>query len=142
MNIRIKYFDDELIRLEKIEKGDWIDLRSRETISYTAGDVIKIPLGIAMELPAGYEAYVLPRSSTCKNYGVLLTNSQAVIDNSYCGDTDEWFASLYAVRDGSIQKNDRILQFRIQEKMPPITFEEVSHLGNEDRGGHGSTGIR
>lgn len=138
--IKIKYFDDDLIRLEKIDKGDWIDLRSEETVSLKAGQFKLISLGVAMELPEGYEAHMAPRSSTFKNFGIIETNGFGVIDYSYCGDNDKWFFPAYALRDTVIQKNDRICQFRIMEKMPTIQFEEVTELINEDRGGHGSTG--
>lgn len=141
-NIFIKYFDPELIRIEKIENGDWIDLRAAETVELKSGEFKLIPLGIAMQLPEGYEANVVPRSSTFKNYGVIQTNSYAVIDNSYCGDNDQWFFPAFALRDTFIKKNDRICQFRITKKQPDIEFEETDHLGNPDRGGHGSTGVQ
>lgn len=75
LNIKIKYFDDELVKLEKIECGDWIDLRAAEDVGISKGEFKLIPLGIAMELPEGYEAHVVPRSSTYKNYKILQTNS-------------------------------------------------------------------
>ena len=99
-----------------------------------------IPLGIAMELPAGYEAHVVPRSSTFKNYGVIQTNSMGVIDETYCGDNDQWFFPAYALRDTVIHANDRICQFRIMKHQPELSFEETDTLDHEDRGGHGSTG--
>lgn len=94
-----------------------------------------------MELPKGYEAHVVPRSSTFKNFGVIQTNHQGVVDESYKGNNDEWFMPVYALRDTEINFNDRICQFRIVEKMPKIDFVEVDELKNEDRGGHGSTGV-
>lgn len=141
MKIKIKYFDHELIRLEKIEKGNWIDLRAAETVEMKKGEFKLIPLGIAMHLPLGYEAYVVPRSSTFKNFKILQTNSFGVIDESYCGDNDQWFFPALAVEDTVIHKNDRICQFRIMDHQPTIDFEEVETLGMPDRGGHGSTGI-
>lgn len=140
--IKIKYFSDKIDKIEKIDKGDWIDLRSAETVELKAGEFKLIPLGIAMELPSGYEAHVVPRSSTFKNFGVIQTNHMGVIDESYQGDNDQWFMPVYALRDTVINVNDRICQFRIMEKQPQITFKEVEFLGNEDRGGHGSTGTR
>ena len=98
-----------------------------------------IPLGVAMELPKGYEALVAPRSSTFKKYGVLLANSIGVIDESYCGDNDEWKFLAYATRDVVIEEDERICQFRIIRHQPEIEFEEVFELGNTDRGGMGST---
>jgi dUTP pyrophosphatase len=143
--IKIKYMYDDLIRLENIEgKSDWIDLRcaSKEDVIMKAGEFKLIPLGVAMELPKGYEAHAVPRSSTFKNFGIIQTNSQGVIDNSYCGDNDFWFFPAYALRDTVIRFNDRICQFRIMKKQPEIKFEEVEILDNENRGGHGSTGIK
>ena len=104
------------------------------------GEFRLIPLGVAMELPKGYEAHVVPRSSTFKNFGIIQTNHQGVIDCSYCGDNDQWFMPVYAVRDTEIHVNDRICQFRIMENQPRLLFDEVEHLENADRGGHGSTG--
>ena len=139
--IRIKYFTDKIEKLTYIDgKSDWIDLRAAEEIEMKAGEFRLIPLGVAMELPAGYEAHVVPRSSTFKNYGIIQTNHQGVIDGSYCGDNDQWFMPAYALRDTQIHVNDRICQFRIVENQPKIVFDEVAHLHHEDRGGHGSTG--
>lgn len=142
LKISIKYFDKNMPRLKRLEQGDWIDLRSRETFVYKAGDFIKVPLGVAMELPKNYEAHIVPRSSTFKNFGVIMVNSPGIVDESYKGDDDEWFVLLYALRDGKIEKYDRIVQFRIVEKMPPVEFEEKERLGNKNRCGEGSTGIK
>lgn len=139
--IKIKYFTDRIEKLTYIDgKSDWIDLRAAEDVSMKAGEFKLIPLGVAMELPEGYEAHVVPRSSTFKNYGIIQTNHQGVIDCSYCGDNDQWFMPVYAVRDTQIHVNDRICQFRIMENQPKLVFDEVAHLGHADRGGHGSTG--
>ena len=139
--IKIKYFTEEIDKIQKIEKGDWIDMRAAKKVVLEKGDFALIPLGVAMQLPEGYEAHVVPRSSTYKNFGIIQTNHQGVIDESYCGDNDQWFFPAYALRNTTINVNDRICQFRIVEKQPEITFTEVEHLGNEDRGGHGSTGV-
>ena len=139
--LKIKYFTDKIEKLTYIDgKSDWIDLRAAEDISLKKGEFKLIPLGVAMELPKGYEAHVVPRSSTFKNFGIIQTNHQGVIDCSYCGDNDQWFMPVYAVRDTQIRVNDRICQFRIMENQPKLIFNEVTHLENEDRGGHGSTG--
>lgn len=139
--IRIKYLTDKIERLTYIDgKSDWIDLRAAQEVVMKKGEFRLIPLGIAMELPKGYEAHVVPRSSTFKNFGIIQTNHQGVIDCSYCGDNDQWFMPAYAVRDTQIHINDRICQFRIMENQPKLEFDEVESLGNEDRGGHGSTG--
>ena len=140
--IRIKYFCKDLERIGKIDKGDWIDLRAAADIEMAAGTFTLIPLGIGMILPEGYEAHVAPRSSTFKNFGIIQTNSVAVIDESYCGDNDEWNYPAYALRDTVIHKGDRICQFRIIKKQPEIEFIEVDALKEKDRGGFGSTGKR
>lgn len=141
--IKIKYFSDNMKRLEYIDgKSDWIDLRASETVELKAGEFKLIPLGVAMELPKGYEAHLVPRSSTFKNYGILQTNSCGVIDGTYCGDEDMWRMPVYATRDTVIRENDRICQFRIMENQPHILFEEVETLQNDNRGGFGSTGVK
>lgn len=139
--IKIKYWSDQIERLRYIDgKSDWIDLRAAEDITMKAGEFRLIPLGVAMELPAGYEAHIVPRSSTYKNFGIIQTNHMGVVDESYCGDNDQWFFPAYALRDTQIHLGDRICQFRIMEHQPAIVFEETERLGNEDRGGIGSTG--
>lgn len=140
-NIKIKYFDNEIDKIEKINIGDWIDLRSAETVHLKKGEFYLVPLGVGMKLPDGYEANIVPRSSTYKNFKVLQTNSFGVIDNSYSGDNDQWFYPVIAMEDTTINKNDRICQFRINKTQPMIEFEEVEHLNNVNRGGIGSTGI-
>ncbi|MEY8695876.1 dUTP diphosphatase [Bacillus safensis] len=142
MQIKIKYLDETQTRISKIEKGDWIDLRAAEDIVMEKEEFKLIPLGVAMELPAGFEAHVVPRSSTFKHFGIIETNSMGVIDESYKGDNDFWFFPAYALRDTEIKKGERICQFRIMEKMPEVELIEVDHLGNDDRGGHGSTGTK
>ena len=137
--IKVKYFRG-VEKIEKIAVGDWVDLRAAEDVEKKAGEFRMFPLGVAMQLPAGYEALVLPRSSTFKKYGVILVNSMGVIDESYCGDNDEWQFLAYALRDTIIPKNERICQFRIIEHQPSLEFVEVESLGNADRGGIGSTG--
>ena len=140
--IKIKYHDPELVRIEKIEKGDWIDLRSAEEITLKAGESALISLGVSIEVPEGYEAILAPRSSTFKNFGIIQTDSIGVIDESYCGDDDIWRLPVYALRDTKIMKNDRICQFRIIKHQPEVEIETVESLGNESRGGFGSTGVK
>lgn len=139
--IKIKYFDPEMERITKINTGDWIDLRAAETYYISAGELVFIRLGVAMELPDGYEAIIAPRSSTYKRYHILQANSIGVVDHSYCGDNDEWMFPAYATQMTSIHKGDRICQFRIQKNQPEIEFEEVSTLISTNRGGFGSTGV-
>lgn len=142
MKIRIKYFSNDIDKIEKISVGDLIDLRCAEDTVIKKGELKLIPLGIAMELPKGYEAHVYPRSSTYKKHKILLSNSVGIIDESYCGDNDQWCFPAYATEDTFIEKNTRICQFRIFEHQPSIEFEEVEVLGNSDRGGIGSTGTK
>ena len=138
--IKIKYFDKEIDKIEKISKGDWIDLRSSETVHLKRGEFHLINLGVGMELPEGYEAHIVPRSSTYKNFKIIQTNHMGIIDRSYCGDNDVWMMPVKAMDDTVIHKNDRICQFRIERVQPQIEFEEVETLLNSDRGGFGSTG--
>ena len=138
--IKIKYFDEDLERLEKISCGDFIDLRAAENVKMKSGEFKLIKLGVAMKLPEGYEAHVVPRSSTFKNWGIIMANSIGIIDSSFNGNNDMWRFPAYATRDTEIHKNDRICQFRIMKNQPQIFFEEVSHLDGKDRGGFGSTG--
>lgn len=141
MQIKIKYFSEEIEKLTYIAgKSDWIDLRAAKEVELKKGEFALIPLGVAMELPAGYEAHVVPRSSTFKHFGIIQTNHMGVIDESYCGDEDQWFFPAYALRDTVIHVNDRICQFRIMEHQPAVVFEETQTLGHVSRGGHGSTG--
>lgn len=139
--IKIKYFSDEIERLDYIDgKSDWIDMRASEEVTLKAGEFKLIPLGVAMQLPEGYEAHLVPRSSTFKTWGIIQTNSMGIVDCSYCGDNDMWRMPVYATRDTQIHVNDRIAQFRIVKNQPQIHFDEVESLGNDDRGGFGSTG--
>lgn len=140
--IKIKYFNKDIDKLSKISKGDWIDLRSAKTVELKQGEFALIPLGVGMKLPDGYEANIVPRSSTFKNYGIIQTNHFAVIDNSYSGDNDQWMLPVYATRDTTINFNDRVCQFRINKKMPSVTFTEVEKLDETSRGGFGSTGVK
>lgn len=139
--IRIKYHSDEIKKLEYIDgKSDWIDLRSAENVKMKQGEFRLVSLGVSMQLPKGYEAVIVPRSSTYKNFGIIQTNHMGVIDESYCGDKDIWRMPVLAMRDTQIQVNDRICQFRIQKHQPKLVFEETDSLGSPNRGGFGSTG--
>lgn len=137
--IKIKYLRD-VTKIEEISGGDWLDLRAAEEVTMKAGEFKMIPLGVAMELPKGYEAWVVPRSSTFKKHGVILVNSIGIIDEDYKGDNDEWNFLAFAMRDTVIPKNTRICQFRIIQHQPKTHRLEVETLGNPDRGGIGSTG--
>lgn len=144
MNIKIRYTREGMTPIGYTggeSTSNWIDLRCAEDVEMFAGSYALIPLGVAMELPNGYEAIVAPRSSTFKRYKILMANSIGVIDTSYCGDNDEWKFPAYAVEDTIIKKGERICQFRVIERQPSITFSEVDSLGNSDRGGIGSTGV-
>lgn len=138
--LKVKYFDKDIEKIKKINKGDWIDLRSAADVFLTKGQFALIPLGVGMILPDGYEAHIAPRSSTFKNWKIIQVNSVGVVDNSYSGENDQWMMPVYATEDTEIKKNDRICQFRIVKKMPDLEIEEVEHLNDKSRGGFGSTG--
>lgn len=139
--IQVKYFTDGIDELCYVDgKSDWIDLHAAEAVTLKAGEFRLIPLGVALALPDGYEAHLVPRSSTFKNYGILQTNSMGVVDCTYRGDGDQWFMPAYATREVTIEKNARICQFRIERNQPQLRFTRVEHLDAPDRGGFGSTG--
>lgn len=139
--IQIKYLVDSIDELCYVAgKSDWVDLHAAETVTLKAGEFRLIPLGVAIALPAGYEAHIVPRSSTFKNYGILQTNSMGVVDYTYRGDADQWRLPVYATRDVTIEKNARICQFRIMRNQPQLKFTRVEHLDGPNRGGFGSTG--
>ena len=140
--IKIKYFNKDISKIVKLKNSDWIDLRAAEDVYMNAGEFKLIPLGVGMILPDGYEAHIVPRSSTYKKFGIIATNHMGVIDNSYSGDKDQWMFPAYALRDTHIKLNDRICQFRIMEKQPEIDFIETENLNEKSRGGLGSTGTR
>lgn len=157
MKIRIKYFEGAT-RLQKIKKGNWIDVYANKDVFVKVGERAMIPLGFAMELPEGWEAHIAPRSSTFKTWGIIQTNSVGVVDDTYIGDNDQWHMPVYCLQGKHIEKNlselldasegtwirkgDKIGQFRIMEVMPEIEFEEVESFGNDDRGGFGTTGTK
>lgn len=138
--VRVKLHNDQK-EFAVLEQGDWIDLATNEGVQMKAGDFKLIPFDVSIELPEGYEAHVSPRSSTFERYGILQANGIGVIDNSYSGDGDIWKFPAYATRHIFIPKGTRIAQFRIYEKQPVLKFKYVESLGNEDRGGFGSTGL-
>ncbi len=141
VKIKIQYLNDTIKRLEYIDgKSDWIDLRSAEHVELKSGEFKLINLGVAMQLPSGYEAHIVPRSSTFKNFGIIQANSMGIIDESYCGPNDWFLFPAIALRDTVIEINDRICQFRIEQHQPTVMFEEVDMLTGNNRGGIGSTG--
>lgn len=140
MKLRVKYHAD-IDEIKAAHEGEWIDLRCAENTEMRFCEYRTIPLGVSIELPKGYEAIIIPRSSTFKKYGILLANSVGLIDNAYCGDNDIWQFPAICLRNTTfIPKNERICQFRIQKIQPELEVETVSVLGNADRGGLGSTG--
>ena len=140
LNIDIVYHNPNMPKLEKVDNGDWIDLRASVGGAFKKGDFALIDLGVSMRLPEGYEAHIAPRSSTFKRWGIFQTNSVGVIDNSFSGTNDVWKMPCLFTRDTVIEPNDRICQFRIVKKMEPVSFTEVTELDNTDRGGFGSSG--
>ena len=127
MKILVRYHDGA-VPLTILPQGDWIDLCAAETVT--------------MHLPEGYEAHIVPRSSTFRKWGILQANSMGVIDESYCGDDDVWGFPALAMRDTTIARGDRICQFRVMRKMDKPELVTVEHLDNASRGGFGSTGTR
>lgn len=140
MEIKVKYLS-KIDKIAKLTVGDWIDLRCAKEVRLKKGEFFIIPLGVAMELPEGYEAIIAPRSSTFKRWGLICVNSIGIIDCSYNGDNDQWYFPVIATRDTHIHFNDRICQFRLLKNMGNITLKTVETLGNKDRGGIGSTGV-
>ena len=154
MRIRIKYFEDA-VRLQKISKGNWIDVYANKDVFVPVNERAMIPLGFALELPEGWEGHLAPRSSTFKTWGIIQTNSVGVVDDTYIGDNDQWHMPVYCLQGNNVEivngeeqkgtwirKGDKVGQFRIMEVMPAIEFEEVESFGNADRGGFGSTGTK
>lgn len=143
VTLKIKYHTDAIEKLAYIDgKSDWIDLRAAKRYELKKGDWQLIDLGVSIALPEGYEAHVVPRSSTYRTWGLLQTNSCGVIDNTYSGDGDVWMVPMLATRDTVVEVGDRICQFRIMKNQPQIVFNEVEHLDGADRGGFGTTGKR
>lgn len=140
LNIDIVYHNPNMLKLEKVDNGDWIDLRASVGGAFKKGDFALIDLGVSMRLPEGYEAHIAPRSSTFKNWGIIQCNSVGVVDNSFSGTNDVWKMPCFFTRDTVIEPNDRICQFRIIKKMEPVSFTEVTELNSTDRGGFGSSG--
>lgn len=140
VSIEIRYTTNEIDRIKQFDLGNWIDLRLAQDVHLKANEFKLLSLGVAMKLPTGYEALVIPRSSTFKNYGILQANSIGLIDESYCGNGDIWKFPAYATREVYIPKNTRICQFRILKHQPYIMFTDVLELSDKDRGGFGSTG--
>lgn len=140
--ITILYHKKQMSRIEKISKGDWIDLRLAETVTLKKGEYQLLSLGVSIKLPKGYEALVAPRSSTFKNYGIIMTNSIGIIDETYCGTNDIWRFPALATKDITIPADTRIAQFRIIKHQPKIEFIIADKLSNSNRGGIGSTGTK
>ena len=141
VTLKIKYHTDAVEKLAYIDgKSDWIDLRAARRYELKKGDWQLIDLGVSIALPEGYEAHVVPRSSTYRTWGLLQTNSCGVIDNTYSGDGDVWMVPMLATRDTVVEVGDRICQFRIMKNQPQIVFNEVEHLDGTNRGGFGTTG--
>lgn len=141
IKLDVMYHNPDLIPINLLEKGDWIDLRAAKEYKLFSGEFYLIDLGISIKLPEGYEAHIVPRSSSFKNWGIIQTNGIGIIDNSYCGENDVWMMPVLATKGADIHVNDRVCQFRIVKKMPNnISINTVEHLDTENRGGFGSTG--
>ena len=175
LKILVKRFKNEngepLVNFPKIiKRGEWVDLEAAREVVIQApqagtlkghdvkhrdvvSDVTYIPLGVAMKLPDGFEAIMASRSSAAKKMGIMLANGIGIIDNSYCGDGDEWQYPAVALRKTSIAVHTRLCQFRIQLSQKATVWQkikwlfssgielvEVEALGTENRNGLGSTG--
>ena len=138
--IKVRYFNEKQTKLVQHDKGDWVDIPTPYKYKYKKGDTVWVKLGVAIKLPENYEAILAPRSSTFKQTGLIMANSIGIIDNSYCGNNDEWSAMFYATRDGEVEEGQRLVQFRILENQPNIPVIEVENTYSEDRGGYGTTG--
>ena len=152
LKIKVKTFAGQVLP-KIIDKGDCIDLRATADYNLNPGEYRLLNLGVAMELPKGFESIVVPRSSAFRNYGILCANSFGVIDYSYNGDMDEWKFPAFSPKGGLILAQDRICQFRIQLSQKAtvwqkikwflsngIEIEKVERLNTINRGGVGSTG--
>ena len=163
MDIRIKKMRENA-KLPEFKGGNWLDtyisqigfvrrdLRRGEftfddviwddgdKFNILVGDIVVFKLGFALELPKGKELHLLPRSGTFRKYGLLLTNSMGIGDDTYIGDNDEYLAMMYATRNAVVEVGDRLIQIKIEDVMPQYNLIEVDYFGNQDRGGYGSSG--
>jgi dUTP pyrophosphatase len=142
MELKIKYHVIDLERIKQVKGSDWMDLRAASTVEMKQGEHKLIPLGVSIKLPYNHEANIVPRSSTFKNFGIIQANHFGVVDEDYSANGDQWFFSAIALRDTVINKNDRICQFRINKKQPKLDIIEVDDLGDDVRGGFGSSGVK
>lgn len=129
------------VKFAVIPEGDWQDLAIVEDVEMKAGEFRKISFGFAMKLPEGYEAHIVPRSSTFERYGIIQTNGIGIIDNKYEGNNDIWMLPCYATMDIIIPAGTRTSQFRLVEKQKKLKIEYVENLEGEDRGGFGQSGL-
>ena len=141
LNVKLKLINNDYTCMPE-KKGDLIDLRAAQDIEMKQFQYGLIPLGVSMKLPAGYRANLVPRSSTWKNYGIIMSNSVGIIDSNFCGSGDEWKFPAIALRDTVIHKGDRICQFEIVPVMSPVRFDITVELEDKNRGGIGSTGAK
>lgn len=143
ITIKIKRFDKELpLPTYKTDGAVCMDLYTREDTPIKSKEVGYIPLNIALEVPKNHWSLLVARSSTHKQ-GIMPVNGVGIIDSDYCGDNDELkFAALnFTDKEVIIEKGSRIAQLMIL-KNETVQIEEVSHLGNADRSGFGTTGLK
>lgn len=142
VEIKVLYHDPDMPKLEITEKGNFIDLRVDRKYELQKGQFKFLNLGISIELPEGYWAQIVPRSSLFAKHGIIQANSVGVIDSSYCGDTDVWKFPALCFEDTVIEKYERICQFRIVKDTihEGVVIREVDSLDTKSRGGFGSTG--
>ena len=151
LKIKLKLFDKDC--MPEIH-GDWIDLKSAIGFSMCDKRIKKVSLGVAMQLPDGYEAVIVPRSGTFKKYSMLLVNSEGVMDNTYCGNEDIWKAQFIYIqekKDWDDKKYDdteynekwkkneygefvdipiyaRLVQFRVQLSQHATMWQKIKNL--------------
>lgn len=124
MKLRVKYLQDAT-RMNKITKGNWIDVYAYQDTFVPEGERAMINLGFALELPKGWEGHLAPRSSTFKTWGVIQTNSVGVVDDTYIGDNDIWHMPVYCLQGKELEYNPRDIEEN--EGMIWATEEEVDN---------------
>lgn len=140
LEIPLKLLNEDSTIPIRYNVNEWYDLSVPKDIELNPGEYVEIPLGVAMRLPVGYEAMIVPRSSTFKRFRIIAVNSIGIIDNAYCGNHDEWHFLVFSFSHMVIPKGSRLCQFRLIECTPGLTFKIVDDLETVDRGGIGSTG--
>jgi dUTP pyrophosphatase len=116
------------------------DLRARQRTVIRPRERVRIPTGIAIALPDGYEAQVRPRSGLALEAGITLANAPGTVDADYRGEVSVILVNL-GEAPATVERGDRIAQLVVQ-RLPHVRFEEVDSLPATERGagGFGHTG--